>query len=122
MCVTLKNMLASVPGLDGYAYQADVWCVDCGQRIIRELWNARGCDINPPTQDDTSDSDQWPVPIFFGDSPDCAQHCCDCGDYLYGTEPEPRQVEDEPVSHCPHCGAADEMLTECHDCGYSYVD
>jgi hypothetical protein len=27
-----------------------------------------------------------PCPIFFGESPDCEQHCGDCGKYLYGEE------------------------------------
>ena len=75
-----KDALMGGPGLDGYAYQADVYCVDCGRDIIRK---------GPELIDELAfqDSEETPQPIFFGES-DSAQHCAECGEYLYG--------EDEP--------------------------
>jgi len=68
------------PGHDGYTYQADVWCVDCGREIIDDL--ARELKLCPVEH---ADSDDVPCPIFFGES-DTAQHCADCGEYLYGED------------------------------------
>ena len=73
---SLKDCLLGGPGLDGYAYKADTYCVDCGQEIIRELY---------PTWDGSEDTDYWPAPIFFGES-DTAQHCAKCGEHLYGND------------------------------------
>jgi hypothetical protein len=75
------------PGLDGYAYCADVYCVDCGEKIYTEIAKAVA-----PTLADTddplfSDSETCPQPIFFGES-DSPQHCSDCGEYLYGERSE----------------------------------
>jgi hypothetical protein len=33
---TLADALLGGPGLDGYAFNADVYCVPCGQAIARE--------------------------------------------------------------------------------------
>ncbi len=79
----LSELLLGGPGHDGYAYNADVYCVDCGQDIIRECYPAIKGD-----EDAQSDTESCPQPIFFGESPDCAQHCANCGEYLYGTQGE----------------------------------
>lgn len=78
---TLRGLLLGGPGHDGYAFNADVYCVDCGKAIIRELFAA---DKLPATLDECGDSERCPVPIFFGESPDCPQHCGECGAHLYG--------------------------------------
>jgi len=71
------------PGLDGYAYAADVYCVDCGRKIIREIAPKLAPGIEDTDDAAFSDSDQVPQPIFFGES-DSEEHCADCGEYLYG--------------------------------------
>jgi len=81
------------PGLDGYAYQADVYCVDCGRAIIEEIASA----IVPRLRsldDFFRDSELVPQPIFFGES-DTAEHCGDCGEYLYGPKEEEGEVDKE---------------------------
>ena len=75
------------PGLDGYAYNADVWCVDCGRKIIRSIAKEIA-----PMLENTDDwrftsSEHVPQPIFFGES-DCKQYCADCDTYLYGESTE----------------------------------
>jgi|SRR6185437_229803 len=74
----IKEALIGGPGLDGYAYQAEVYCVDCAESIVCALPYI-------PLPDDPlyRDSEMLPQPIFFGDS-DYAEHCSKCGDYLYG--------------------------------------
>ena len=64
------------PGLDGYAYNADVYCVDCGLEIIDAL-------AFPMDDDTAGDTDSCPQPIFFGEH-ECAQYCGNCGEFLYG--------------------------------------
>jgi len=77
---TLKQALSGGPGLDGYAYNADVYCVDCGQDIVRAVFKA----AQTPFDDVRfCDSEELPQPIFFGEA-DSAQHCAECGEYLYG--------------------------------------
>jgi ribosomal protein S27E len=75
------------PGLDGYAYHASVYCVDCGREIVEDI----AADVAPKLSgtDDPlfSDSETLPQPIFFGES-DTAQHCDKCGAYLYGPQIE----------------------------------
>ena len=73
------------PGLDGYAYQADVYCVDCGRAIL-ELMDTGG-KLADPDSSAFSDTERQPQPIFFGEA-DTAQHCADCGSYLYGPQGE----------------------------------
>ena len=82
---TLRAALAGGPGLDGYAYCADVYCVDCGRNIIRDRYAEMERDRNATHFDWDSfrDSDELPQPIFFGES-EYEQHCADCGEYLYG--------------------------------------
>ena len=92
----LRAALARGPGLNGYAYCADVYCVDCGRRTIRELAEA-GQHEKLTSTDDPSfrDSENIPQPIFFGES-DAAQHCGDCGVFLYGEgEPDVEEVEED---------------------------
>ena len=70
------EMLLGGPGLEGYAYRAEVFCVTCGQAMIAE-----GPDeVQAPFD---KDSDTTPQPIFFGES-DSAEYCGHCSDYLYG--------------------------------------
>jgi len=67
------------PGLDGYAYNADTYCIECGKQIIVDLvtaWEKLPDEI-------PVDTDEFPQPIFFGES-DIEQYCADCGEYLYG--------------------------------------
>ena len=75
-----RDMLLGGPGLDGYAYRADVYCIPCGQAIVQA-----GPEEIPAPMD--RDSDTTPQPIFFGEA-DSAQHCGECGEYLYGPEEE----------------------------------
>ena len=79
--MTKKDMLLGGPGLDGYAFNADVYCVDCSKEIINELPDIEYDDL------DFEDSEKVPQPIFFGES-DCAQHCGNCGEYLYEPQEE----------------------------------
>lgn len=76
---SLKDALMGGPGLNGYAYQATVYCVECGRKIIRTVFKDR---LEIPDLD-FRDSDTLPQPIFFGES-DNAEHCDTCGEYLYG--------------------------------------
>lgn len=77
MSVSKRDMLLSGPGLDGYAYLAAVYCVPCGHALIEALPRDHYSDA------EAHDSECVPVPIFFGEA-DSAQHCDDCGEYLYG--------------------------------------
>ena len=80
--LTARELLLGGPGLDGYAYQADVYCPSCAESIVA-LLSRRG--QLPRTWEEASDSERCPMPIFFGES-DYAQHCADCGEYLYGPQ------------------------------------
>lgn len=82
---SLKDALMGGPGLDGYAFNADTYCVDCGRDIIRKVWPAGG--LGWP---EFQDSETLPQPIFFGES-DGPQHCADCGEYLYGPQDQDRE-------------------------------
>lgn len=73
----LEDFLLGGPGHDGYAYQCELYCVDCGQDIIRDLYDE---DYEKLESEDTDDS---PQPIFFGES-DISEYCASCGEYLYG--------------------------------------
>jgi len=75
---SLADAMKGRPGLNGYAYQADVYCVKCGHQIILSL-----VDTFPMTWNRFVDSECLPFPIFFGEA-DTAQHCGGCGVYLYG--------------------------------------
>ena len=69
------------PGLRGYAYQADVYCVGCAHAIIDDMPWKRLSTL------DTGNTECVPVPMFFPES-DCAEHCAQCGEYLYGPQSE----------------------------------
>lgn len=74
---TKKDLLLGGPRLDSYAYRAAVYCIACGEDIIR---------MNPADTFDAltvGDSESIPVPIFFGES-EHAQHCDKCGVQCYG--------------------------------------
>ena len=85
----IADFLLGGPGHDGYAYQADVYCVDCGQDIIETLY---ADDYELLLEEDSNSA---PQPIFFGESPDYAQHCAECGEYLYGEESDENESEGE---------------------------
>lgn len=87
------DMLLGGPGLDGYAYQAEVYCVACGQAIIA----AGPAEIPEPFD---CDSDTTPQPVFFGES-HSAQYCAECGEYLYGNLGEPEYPDKciDPAGH-----------------------
>jgi hypothetical protein len=76
----VEALLLGGPGLDGYAYQATVYCEECAEEIIRRVFAERGGRMDGL---DFQDSEKLPQPIFFGES-GCAEHCDDCGEYLYG--------------------------------------
>jgi hypothetical protein len=67
------KLLLGGPGLNGYTYAGDVYCIDCGQDIIWKL----------PDELDARDRYKVPLPIFFGES-NVREHCATCGKYLYG--------------------------------------
>jgi hypothetical protein len=75
----LKAFLLGGPGHDGYAYNADVYCIDCGQAIIELIYVE---DFDKLESRDTNDS---PQPIFFSES-DQAEHCANCQEYMYGPD------------------------------------
>ena len=76
------------PGLRAYAYRADVYCPDCARAIIEALAPELAGELDDGTEDPLfSDSDTLPQPCFFPEA-DTAQHCADCGEYLYGPEPD----------------------------------
>ena len=73
------------PGLVAYAYRAAVYCPCCAERIARDIPAAELPEsIDSP---EFGDSEHVPQPVFFGES-DTAQHCEECGEYLYGEEEE----------------------------------
>lgn len=74
------------PGLDGYAYQADVYCIACGKAIVRDIAATVAPTLSGTDDVLFQDSETCPQPIFFGESPDCAQHCAECDEYLYGED------------------------------------
>jgi hypothetical protein len=93
----LHEMLLGGPGLDGYTFNADVYCVDCSKGLIENLFAVHLGDSlymeNPtaPAEEQSMidylarDSEVMPQPIFFGES-DHAQYCADCSEYLYGKD------------------------------------
>lgn len=82
--MTLRELLMGGPGLNGYAYKADTYCVECARTIIQEQVAPF---LHAIPEYLHTDTDHVPQPIFFGDT-DRAVHCCHCGEYLYGTDPE----------------------------------
>jgi hypothetical protein len=76
---------AGGPGLYAYAYQADVYCVECGRRIIDEIVDSWPDSTFTETSEIPCSMDEFPFPMFFPES-DVAQYCADCGEYLYGGE------------------------------------
>lgn len=70
------------PGLDGYSYRADVWCIDCGETIIKEIADKVAPKIEDTSDPLFSDSETLPQPIFFGEADD-KQYCSSCGQFLY---------------------------------------
>lgn len=70
------------PGLDGYSYQADIYCVDCGEDIIETLADKVAPQLENTDNPLFSDSEVLPQPVFFGEADD-KQHCGSCGEFLY---------------------------------------
>jgi hypothetical protein len=79
----LDDLLMGGSGHCGYAFNADVWCVECGRDLVRLKWR----NGDRPNNATFQDSNEWPQPIFFGES-DVAQHCAGCGEHCYGPEEE----------------------------------
>lgn len=73
--LTLHDALLGGPGLEGYAYNGSLYCVDCGRALIEQTFATVG--------DARVFADLLPSPVFFGES-DTREHCDDCGEYLYG--------------------------------------
>lgn len=84
------------PGLNGYAYNADTYCEDCGEKIAREIAGKVAHKLTSTDDILFRDSETCPQPIFFGESPDGEQNCGDCGAYMYGEDPEEEPEEEEP--------------------------
>ena len=79
----LEEAFKGGPGLSGYVYDAEVYCVDCAKKIMQELVNAwEHLPDELPT-----DSEEFPVPVFFGES-ESPEYCADCQEFLYGDDPE----------------------------------
>lgn len=85
----LADCLKGGPGLDGYSYNADVYCTDCGAYLVGDVFDKLGRQVS---ESEFSDGDVVPQPIFFGDA-DTAQHCADCGEYLYGPQDEDEETD-----------------------------
>lgn len=81
----IDECTAGGPGLDGYAYNADVFCPECGEDIVHEIAPAVAPTIDGTDDPLFADSETVPQPIFFGES-DSAEYCGNCGEYLYDEE------------------------------------
>jgi len=68
------------PGHDGFAWQADTYCVECGADIVTALT------VNNVI--DSGDSGQFPQPIFYGES-DREVWCANCEEWMYGDPDDP---------------------------------
>ena len=80
----LKECFQDGPGLDGYAYQAAVYCSDCARKIVEKIPQHVLDQITDSLNDPLfKDSETIPQPIFFGESEE-KQHCDSCEEYLYG--------------------------------------
>ena len=79
----LRESTMGGPGLDGYAYQATIYCVECGRAICRRIVASYPDYSVTDTSEIPCDSNDFPQPVFFGES-DTAEHCAECGSYLYG--------------------------------------
>lgn len=75
------------PGLDAYAFQATLYCVDCGRQIIRNQCATGDLDayLDNPEDIMLRHSETTPQPVFFGES-DGPEYCDNCSCYLYGPE------------------------------------
>ena len=80
--LSLREALLGGPGLDGYAYSADTYCVSCGQAATETVYATHPDGIPYP---EAQDSETVPQPIFFGEA-DRAVHCAECNEYLYGSD------------------------------------
>jgi len=94
------------PGLCGYTYDADMFCVHCAEDIMRQLAPALAPTLRSTDDPEFRDSDIWPQPIFFGES-DVEEHCGDCGEYLYGDN---ESVTDEERANGPRRGETGERV------------
>jgi hypothetical protein len=78
--LTLTEALKGGPGLRAYVYDAELYCVECGQDHLRRLFKRFPNGILAPF---ASDSDLLPQPVFFGEHEE-PQYCDKCAVYLYG--------------------------------------
>jgi hypothetical protein len=72
-------------GFRAYAYCADLYCKECAESIIDAIVDAYPAYALTDASEIPCDSNEIPQPIFFSES-DYAEHCADCGEYLYGGE------------------------------------
>ena len=77
--------LAIALRVDGYAYRAETYCRECGEKIYRRIAAVVAPKLAGTGDPLFSDSETCPQPIFFGES-DYACHCGDCGEYMYGQD------------------------------------
>ena len=84
----LEAALKGGPGLNGYAFNADTFCIECAQDIIRKLPATTYGRLQGTDDPAFGDSDVVPQPIFFGECPERKVYCFTCREYLYGEDPE----------------------------------
>ena len=98
------------PGLDSYAYCADLLCVDCAHEEIDRLLDAAEQSLDLSELDcDPRDTEECPAPSFFSEAnPGEAAHCGQCGELLYGTAPDHPDDDDDDTE-------ADDDDTEADD-------
>jgi len=77
------------PGLRAFAFQADLYCLDCILNMAnRGVFDKGAAQVDDQADPYWEDSELLPQPCFFPES-DHAEHCASCGEYLYGTEGAP---------------------------------
>ena len=74
--MTRREALLGGPGLRAYAYNAALYCIECGRAIIIKLFEGSSRTAIMADED-------VPSPCFFPES-DQMEHCNECEDYLYG--------------------------------------
>ena len=57
-----------------YMYEADLWCVSCGEKVKKKL-DAEGKAPEHPADECTYDSDDYPKPIFESWESNSPDHC-----------------------------------------------
>jgi hypothetical protein len=71
--------------MNAYIYQADIYCVDCGEAIKRRVERDTPANVPAnPNDERTFDSDDYPKGPYTdgGGEADCPQHCGMCRVHL----------------------------------------